>query len=119
MGVFSKEDILQGQWKGLPKWPSSKEPTCRCNRRGVILRGIPREEEMATHCSTPAGKIPWTEKLGGLRTMVTKILCYPVLMTFFTENFYNLQSAFKHLYHIQEADSLGGTATFFFFLTCS
>ena len=29
----------------------------------------PREKEMATHCSTLAWKIPWTEERGGLQSM--------------------------------------------------
>ena len=29
----------------------------------------PLEEEMATHSSIPAWKIPWTEELGGLKPM--------------------------------------------------
>jgi len=29
----------------------------------------PLEKEMATHCSTLAWKIPWTEKPGGLQSM--------------------------------------------------
>ena len=36
-------------------------------------REDPLEEEMATHSSTPAWEIPWTEKPGGLQSMeVTK-----------------------------------------------
>jgi len=27
------------------------------------------EKAVATHCSTPAWKIPWTEELGGLQSM--------------------------------------------------
>ena len=29
----------------------------------------PLEKEMATHCSIPAWKIPWTEESGGLQSM--------------------------------------------------
>ena len=29
----------------------------------------PLEKEMATHCSNPAWKIPWTEDPGGLQSM--------------------------------------------------
>ena len=32
----------------------------------------PLEEEMATHSSIIAWKIPWTEEPGGLQSMVTK-----------------------------------------------
>ena len=32
-------------------------------------REDPLEEEMATHSSVPAGKIPWTEEPGGLPSM--------------------------------------------------
>ena len=31
-------------------------------------REDPLEEEMATHCSIPAWKIPWTEEPGGLQS---------------------------------------------------
>ena len=27
------------------------------------------EKDMATHCSTPARRIPWTEESGGLQSM--------------------------------------------------
>ena len=31
-------------------------------------RGDPLEKETATHCSTPAWRIPWTEEPGGLQS---------------------------------------------------
>ena len=34
----------------------------------------PLEEEMATHSSLPAWKIPWTEEPGGLQSMGSKIV---------------------------------------------
>ena len=34
----------------------------------------PLEEEVATHSSIPAWKIPWTEELGGLQSMVLQIV---------------------------------------------
>ena len=35
----------------------------------VTGSGRSLEEEMATHCSILAGKIPWTEEPGGLQPM--------------------------------------------------
>ena len=32
----------------------------------------PLEEEMATHCSILAWRIPWTEEPGGLQSMVSQ-----------------------------------------------
>ena len=34
----------------------------------------PLEEEVATHSSIPAWKIPWTEELGGLQSMGLQIV---------------------------------------------
>ena len=52
-------------------WLCGKEPTCQCRRRGFDLWAgkIPLEKEMATHSSTLAWEIPWTEEPGGLQTM--------------------------------------------------
>ena len=35
-------------------------------------REEPREEEMATHSSIPAWRIPWTEESGGLQSLRTQ-----------------------------------------------
>ena len=58
-------------YTGLPRWLSSKESTCQCRRHGVQCLGQedPLQKETATHSSTPAWKIPWTEELGGLWSM--------------------------------------------------
>ena len=55
----------------LSKWLSGKESTCQCRRRGFDLwvRKIPLEKEMATHSSSLAWEIPWTEEPGGLQSM--------------------------------------------------
>ena len=52
----------------LPRWYSNKDPACQCRRRRVNpwVGKIPWKE-MATHCSTLAWKIPWTEEPGGLQ----------------------------------------------------
>ena len=56
---------------GLPWWHSGKESPCQCWRHRVWFLGQedPPEEEMATHSSTLAWEIPWTEKPGGLQSM--------------------------------------------------
>ena len=50
--------------KGLPRWLSGKEPNCQCRRFGFDPweEKIPLEEEMATHSSILAWRIPWTEE---------------------------------------------------------
>ena len=53
--------------RGFPGGASGKEPTCQCrrhNRRGFH----PLEEDMATHSSILAWRIPWTEEPGGLQS---------------------------------------------------
>ena len=45
----------------------SKEFVCNAAAPGSIPgSGRPMEEGMATHCSIPAWRIPWTEEPGGL-----------------------------------------------------
>ena len=39
---------------------------------GSLGQEDPLKEEMATHCSILACKIPWTEKPGGLQSMGTQ-----------------------------------------------
>ena len=41
---------------------------------GSLGQEDPLEEEMATHSSLPAWKIPWTEEPGGLQSMGSKIV---------------------------------------------
>ena len=50
---------------------SGKYPACQCRRRkrrrfNPWARKIPLEEDMATHSSILAWRIPWTEEPGGL-----------------------------------------------------
>ena len=56
--------------RGLPVGSGGKEPTCNAGDLGLIP-GLGRspEEEMATHCSILAWRIPWTEERGGLQSM--------------------------------------------------
>ena len=53
----------------LPGWLSGKEFTYQCRRCrfGPWVGKIPLEEEMATHSSILAWKIPWTEETGWAR----------------------------------------------------
>ena len=55
----------------LPRWHSGKESTCHCRRHkrhgfDPQVGKIALEQEMATHCSILAWKIPWREESGGL-----------------------------------------------------
>ena len=50
--------------KGLPRRHSGKESTCQSLGQEDLL-----EQEMATHFSIHAWKIPWTEEPGGLQSM--------------------------------------------------
>ena len=59
-------------FSGLPMWHHGKESTCQCRRHkrcGFFLgQKDPLEEEMATHSSILAWRIPWTEEPGGLQS---------------------------------------------------
>ena len=60
---------------GLPLWLSGKEPTCSAGNiedSGSIWSmgwEDPLEERVATHSSTLAWRIPWTEEPGGLQSI--------------------------------------------------
>ena len=55
------------KFKGLPQWLSSKESTCNAGEAGLIPgQEDLLEEEMTTHSSILAWRIPWTEEPGGL-----------------------------------------------------
>ena len=49
---------------GLSWWLTGKESACQCRNLED-----PLEKGMATHCSTLAWKIPWTEEPGELQSM--------------------------------------------------
>ena len=60
--------------RGFPCGPSGKEPAyqCRGHKRCWFhpwVRKDPLEEEMTTHFSIFAWRIPWTEEPGGLQSM--------------------------------------------------
>ena len=59
---------------GFPRWCSGKESTCQCRKHKRYrfdpwVGKIPLEEEIATHSSILAWRIPWTEKPGRLHSM--------------------------------------------------
>ena len=59
---------------GLLGWCSGKDSACQCRRFRRLgfnpwVGKIPLEEGMATHSSTLAWRIPWTEEAGGLQSM--------------------------------------------------
>ena len=57
---------------GFPSGASGEDPTCQCKRHETLVwslgREDPLEEEMATHSSILAWRIPWTEAPGGLQS---------------------------------------------------
>ena len=67
----SMQHDLQWLRHGLSLWLSGKEYTCQCRGRGFspCVGKITLEKEMATHSSTLAWEIPWTEESGGLQPM--------------------------------------------------
>ena len=69
MKEFLKKE-LYGQ-KVLPRWLSGKGIHLPMHEMWVqsLGREDPLEKEMATHSSTLAWEIPWTEEPGGLQSM--------------------------------------------------
>ena len=60
------------QYLGLPRWLSGKESACqcrRCRRHRFLSQEDPLEEEMATHSSILAWKIPRTKEPSGVQSM--------------------------------------------------
>ena len=58
---------------GFPGGTSDKEPVCKCRRHETWVQSLgwedPLEEDMATHSSNLAWRIPRTEEPGGLQSM--------------------------------------------------
>ena len=58
---------------GIARWLSDKESACNAGDTGVEVSILscedPQEEEMETHFSILAWKIPWTEEPGVLQSM--------------------------------------------------
>ena len=62
----------------------SKESTCKAGEPGSIPgSGRPLEEEMATHSSILAWRIPWTEEIGSLSRKSRTLLNYQNLTSHF------------------------------------
>ena len=65
---------------GFPGGASGKEATCQCRRHKRRVRCLGREDPlengMATHSSILAWRIPWTEELGGLRSIASQKVRY-------------------------------------------
>ena len=66
---------------GFPGGASGKEPACQCQRlkeTGIQSLGWedPLKEEMATHSSILAWRIPWTEEPVGLQSMGSQRVRY-------------------------------------------
>ena len=58
------------QSEGFPGGSDSKVSVCNAGDPGSMLdREDPLEKEVATHSSTRAWKIPWTEEPGRLQSM--------------------------------------------------
>ena len=62
--TFQREDGVQ--W-GFPSHSDGKESACM-----IPGSGRSSEKGMATHSSTFVWRIPWTEKPGGLQSMVSQ-----------------------------------------------
>ena len=64
--------------KGFPSGASGKEPTCEFRRVKrpwfFPIWGDHLEEDMETHSSILAWRIPWTEELGGLQSVGSHIV---------------------------------------------
>ena len=60
------------QWTSLAAQAVKRLPTMQEIRVHFLGQEDPLEEEMATHSSILAWKIPWTEESGGLQTMVSQ-----------------------------------------------
>ena len=72
MGKESNEDEIQGFPGGkLQPLRRVKDSAYQCRRHkgpgSIPWLGFPLEEEMASHSSILAWKIPWTEERGGLQ----------------------------------------------------
>ena len=65
--------VLTSRLMGFPGGSSGKEPACQCGRQETWVRSLgredPLEDGMATHSSTLAWRIPWTEEPGGLQSI--------------------------------------------------
>ena len=55
--------------KGFPGGIRGREHDCQCRRHETQVQGRSLEKEIATHSSTFAQEIPWTEEPGGLQFM--------------------------------------------------
>ena len=69
--TFLKDRYTHHQ--GFPSSASGKEPSCQCRRCKRSLGWDDLEESMATHSSILAWRISWTEKPGGLQSMVHRV----------------------------------------------
>ena len=61
-------------WMGFPRGTNGKEPSCQCRRRKRLsFKSLgwedPLEEEMATHSSIHAWRMPWMEEAGRLQSI--------------------------------------------------
>ena len=58
---------------GLPVGAHGKESACQCRRHEMWVASLGREdplkEDMATHSSVLAWRVPWAEEPGGLQSM--------------------------------------------------
>ena len=67
---------------GLPRWLSSKESACQAGDKGLIPEsGRSPREEMATHYSVPAWKIPWWAIVCGVTKSYKECYCYTYPIT--------------------------------------
>ena len=64
--------VVQGTLKSLLQHHSSKASMLWCSAFFIVQLSHPLEKAMATHSSTLAWKIPWTEEPGRLQSMESR-----------------------------------------------
>ena len=67
----SSQEYIKNSYTLVPWWLRGKEPACQRRRLGFDpwVRKTTLEEELASHSSVLAWRIPWTEEPGGLQSV--------------------------------------------------
>ena len=70
---LTKFKYFLSSYLGFPGGISGRESTCQLRRHETWVQSLcqedPLEEEMVTHSSIPAWRIPWTEESGELQSI--------------------------------------------------
>ena len=92
--LVSKQFTIIYHLTELGRWRGGKESACQCRRGSRFrlnpsIRKIPLEKAMATHSSTLAWEISWTEEPGRLQSMGSRRLRHDLAhMYHFTYSYY-------------------------------